>query len=94
MKRKWLSMLLALALVFSLAPAIALAEEKTVTDATELKDAIAATSVTKIIVSGNISLDDNTSFAITRPITIVEQDGSTPTITVNCSGENFALIDF
>lgn len=40
MKLKWLSMLLALALVFSLAPAMALAEEKTVADATELKDAI------------------------------------------------------
>ena len=95
MKLKWLSLLLALALVFSLAPAMALAVEKTVTDATELKEAIADSGVDKIIVSGDISLDDNTSFAITRPITIVGQGGSTPTITVNCSEDrNFALIDF
>lgn len=95
MKRKWLSMLLALALVFSLAPAMALAEEKTVTDAAGLKDAIENQDVPKIIVSGDITLDDNTSFVITRPITIVGQDGSTPTITVNCSeDQNFALIDF
>ena len=94
-KRKWLSLLLALALVFSLAPAMALAEEQTVTDAAGLQAAIADTRVNKIIVSGDITLDDNTSFAITRPITIVGQDGSTPTITVNCSANiNFALIDF
>ena len=49
MKLKWLSMLLALALVFSLAPAMALAVEQIVTDDTELKDAIADTSVNKII---------------------------------------------
>lgn len=42
MKLKWLSMLLALALVFSLAPTMALAEEKTVIDAAGLQDAIAS----------------------------------------------------
>ena len=97
MKLKWLSLLLALALVFSLAPAMALAEEKTVTvaGADALKAAIENPNVTKIIVSEDITLDDNTSFAITRPITIVGQGGSTPTITVNCSEDrNFALIDF
>lgn len=95
MKLKWLSMLLALALVFSLAPAMALAVEETVTDAAELQAAIADTGVDKIIVSGDITLEDNTSFTIARSITIVGQDGSKPTITVNCSeDQNFALIDF
>lgn len=93
MKRKWLSMLLALALVFSLAPAMALAEEVSTADA--LQAAIENPDVAEIIVSGDITLEDNTSFTIARPISIVGKDGSTPTITVNCSeNENFALIDF
>ena len=56
MKRKWLSMLLALALVFSLAPAMALAEDRTVNNDTELQAAIADTSVNKIILLPGISL--------------------------------------
>lgn len=77
MKRKWLSMLLALALVFSLAPAIALAEEKTVNNATELKDAIANPAVTKIkLTADEYDLSSLAPFTINRNLTIICEDGT------------------
>ena len=77
MKLKWLSMLLALALVFSLAPAMALAEEKTVTvdDADTLKAAIADTSVNKIILSPDGDYTLTTPLNISRSLEITCEGG-------------------
>lgn len=76
MKRKWLSMLLALALVFSLAPAMALAVEQIVTDDTELKDAIADTSVNKIILSPDGVYTLTTPLNISRSLEITCEGGT------------------
>lgn len=79
MKLKWLSMLLALALVFSLAPAMALAEEKTVTvtDADTLKDAIENPDVTKIkLTVGEYDLFSLAPFTINRNLTIICEGGT------------------
>lgn len=74
MKRKWLSMLLALALVFSLAPAMALAEEVSTADA--LQTAIADTSVNKIILSPDGDYTLTTPLKISRSLEITCEDGT------------------
>lgn len=76
MKRKWLSMLLALALVFSLAPAMALAVEQTVTDAADLKDAIEDETVTKIILSPDGDYTLTTPLNISRSLEITCEGGT------------------
>ena len=75
MKRKWLSMLLALALVFSLAPAMALAVE--VSTAEALQDAIADANVTEIkLTAGEYELSSLAPFTIDRNLTITCEGGT------------------
>ena len=70
MKLKWLSMLLALALVFSLAPAMALAEEVSTADA--LQNAIKNTAVTEIkLTADEYDLSSLAPFTIDRNLTII-----------------------
>lgn len=76
MKRKWLSMLLALALVFSLAPAMALAEDRTVNNDTELQAAIADTSVNKIILLPDGVYTLTTPLNISRSLEITCEGGT------------------
>ena len=79
MKLKWLSLLLALALVFSLAPAMALAEEETVNNATELKDAINDQDVTEIKLVADTVYDLaslGSALTINRNLTITCEDGT------------------
>ena len=75
MKRKWLSMLLALALEFSLAPAMALAVE--VSTAEALQDAIADANVTEIkLTAGEYELSSLAPFTIDRNLTITCEGGT------------------
>lgn len=70
MKLKWLSLLLALALVFSLAPAMALAEEVSTADA--LQNAIKNTAVTEIkLTADEYDLSSLAPFTIDRNLTII-----------------------
>lgn len=90
MKRKWLSMLLALALVFSLAPAMALAKEQTVTNDTELKAAIEDKDVTKIILSPDVDYILTTPLNISRSLEII-CEGGTATFKGNPKSTNGAF---
>lgn len=90
MKLKWLSMLLALALVFSLAPAMALAVEQTVTDAAGLQAAIADTSVNKIILSPDGDYTLTTPLNISRSLEIT-CEGGTATFKGNPDNANGAF---
>lgn len=90
MKRKWLSMLLALALVFSLAPAMALAVEVSTADA--LQDAIKNTNVTEIkLTADEYNLSSFAPFTIDRNLTIT-CEGGTATFKGNPDNANDAFI--
>ena len=94
-KRKWLAIVLALAMVLTMLPAMAMADETTVSNVTDLQEAIADSGVTKITISYDINLDNNTSFTIDRPLEIVGADGQKPVISVNYTeNNNIALFTF
>lgn len=93
MKRKWLSLLLALALVFSLAPAIALAET-TVNDATELQTAINNQDVTEIKLVADTQYDLaslGSALTINRNLTITCV-GGTATFKGDPANKNGAIV--
>ena len=95
MKRKWLSMLLALALVFSLAPTMALAEEKTVIDAAGLQDAIASAKsgdMIKLTADKEYDLSSLSSALTINESLTITCEGGTATFKGNPDNANDAFI--